>query len=708
MVGVLVMAAAGTCLAGGAAGENINRDISLLVLELGVIIFAARLSGLLFERLRLPSVIGELCAGIVIGPYLLGGLSLPGLARGLFPLPETGLIPVRPELYYLAVIASILLLFNAGLETDLGMLLKYSVAGLVVGMCGVIVSFFSGVLVTVWILHLPLMHPASLFMGTICTATSVGIATRILHDAGKVESPEGIMILAGAVIDDIIGIVVLGVVVGIVTASGASGHGAVSWGAIGAAAGKSMLVWLAFTTTGLLAARRIAALLKRFKSITVFSVMALAMGLVLAAVFERVGLAMIVGAYVAGLALSRTDIRYVIVERLQPVYVLLVPVFFTIMGMFVNLRYLMSGRILLFGAAFTVAAITAKVAGCGLPSLFFGFNRIGALRIGLGMTPRSEVALIIAGVGLAQGFVDESTFGATVMMVFFSVLAVPPLLQRLMKDPRSGTRREVRDPQKATMSFHFPSPDITDFVAAKVLDYFTTEGFFVHSTLTGGKLYRLNRDDVHVSLIHHADTLVFETARGNVVFVKTLMYEALLTIHEAIGRLKHLAKPESMRREILQGDRRGVDVVAALADRRCITADLAGGTKRQIIEELVGLLDAAGMVGDRAVALGDVLDREESMSTGMQDGVALPHAKTAGVTIMCAAIGLKREGVDFQSLDGRPSRIFIMVLSPENSSGPHIQFLAGVSSLLNTAEARNALLECKTRDEIFAFFNPEK
>jgi Kef-type K+ transport system membrane component KefB len=187
-----------------------------LVLQIGIIIFAVRAGGYLVKKIGIPPVLGELLAGVVIGPYALGGIPLPGFSEGLFPLfSET--LAVSPELYAFSTVASIILLFASGLETDLGLFLKYSVAGGVIGLSGALFSFVLGDLCAVFLLHHGFMHPVSLFFGILSTATSVGITARILSDKKKMDSPEGVTTLAAAVFDDVLGIVLLAIVLGIVT-----------------------------------------------------------------------------------------------------------------------------------------------------------------------------------------------------------------------------------------------------------------------------------------------------------------------------------------------------------------------------------------------------------------------------------------------------------------------------------------------------------
>ena len=231
--------------------------IAVLALQIGIILFAARFFGKLAQKCKIPAVLGELVAGIIIGPYILGGIgiNLHGFENGIFPLIEGSSIPVSLSLYAIATIGSIILLFMSGLETDLNQFFRYSVAGTLVGLGGAVVSFLFGNWMGMWMLNVGFMDPRCLFLGILCTATSVGITARILSERKSIDSPEGTTILAAAVIDDVLGIIALAIVMGIVGASGVQG-GSVDWANIGKIALKSFGVWLGITALGLLFAHK--------------------------------------------------------------------------------------------------------------------------------------------------------------------------------------------------------------------------------------------------------------------------------------------------------------------------------------------------------------------------------------------------------------------------------------------------------------------
>src|SRR3989344_7126603 len=220
------------------------------MLQLAIILLFAKVFGELFERMGQSSVLGELIAGMVIGPYALGSLNLPFFGQ-LFPLPHVegaSVLPVSPELYVFAQIGAVILLFLVGLETDAKMFMKYGLKALGVAVGGVVLPFFLGAWGTVMFGFAEgLFEPVAMFMGAIMVATSVGITARVLSDIYKLDTSEGVSILAAAVIDDILGILVLALVL-----SMGSGEGGVSWAQLGLIAVKaigffgvvSLLGWL--------------------------------------------------------------------------------------------------------------------------------------------------------------------------------------------------------------------------------------------------------------------------------------------------------------------------------------------------------------------------------------------------------------------------------------------------------------------------------
>jgi Kef-type K+ transport system membrane component KefB/mannitol/fructose-specific phosphotransferase system IIA component (Ntr-type) len=691
-----------------AGGMGMTHRMMVLALQLGVILFVAKLTSGLFEKMKLPGVLGEIAGGILIGQYLLGPFPLPSLPGGLFPL--SGEFPVSPELYGFCSVAAIVLLFDTGLGTDVALFMRYSVAGCMVGIGGVLLSFVLGDLAAVWCSHLlfpePLgfFSPQALFLGVMSTATSVGITARLLSEKSKIDSPEGVTILAGAVIDDVLGIILLAVTMGMVTASRATGS--IDWGHIGVISAKAVSIWLVATVLGLAASHRISVLLKLFHARRTIAIMALGMSLILAGLFEEAGLAMIIGAYVMGLSLSRTDICHLVREKLEPIAAFLVPVFFVVMGMLVDVRLIVSPPVLTFGAVYTAIAVFAKVAGCAAPALACGFNMRGALRIGAGMLPRGEVALIVAGIGLAAGVVGKEVFGVGVLMTLATTVVAPPLLLALLRGHRPGVRRPAEAADGEPVRFTLPSQEAIDVLNARILDIFEDDGFFVHTLDRSAGIFQMRKHDSVVTLRHEGRDVLFDCSARDRTFVRTAVLEVVSDLRRLAAQLSRPIDRGVLAETSPQDTSPATSrlSLAAHIDPSVMDPNLPGESKEEIIHALINLAANSGLIHDTARAQEAVLARESSGSTGMQHGIALPHAKTDVVDQLVCAIGLKPQGVDFDSLDGEPSRIFVLVLSRQDVAGPHVRFLATISQVLDEA-CRASLLTCTTADEMCALLS---
>lgn len=500
-------------------GHGVTHTMMLLVLQLGLIVIAAKICGEIFERfLKQPSVLGELTSGMILGPYALGP-HLEILGSGpLFPLLDASL-PVSLELYGIATIASIILLFMVGLETDFQQFMKYAGPGFAVGVGGVLGSFITGDLLYVWYAGVSFMDPAALFMGTVSTATSVGITARVLSEKKKLDSPEGTTILAGAVIDDVLGILILAVVVGVAAAgTGPGSH--VDWGHIGVIAAKAFGFWLGATALGIALSARIAKLMYWFRSAG--SVVSLGFGfaLLLAGIAETFGLAMIIGAYIMGLSLSREHVAHHLERMLIPVYACFVPIFFSVMGMLVNFEAMSSA--IGFGLIYSLVAIVSKTVGSALPALFVGFNGIGAARVGLGMLPRGEVALIVAGIGVSQGILQQDMFGVVIMMTLVTTVISPPGLVALFSSDKPGVREEENvDPKDLPPEKVFYFEDLTwtnhNLLLMCIQKAFESNGFTfkLFNGEADQRVYEmrgmLNEDEVRVVLVDKQDSITFLT-----------------------------------------------------------------------------------------------------------------------------------------------------------------------------------------------------
>jgi len=520
------------------------------VLQLSIIIIAAQTGGLLVQKyLRLPRIVGEVFAGILIGPYALGGLDWGWF--GVLFTPAADSFPISAPLYGVATLASILLLFFAGLETDIAKFLRYSGAGLTVGVFGASISFLAGSACAVACgMSTTLLEPEALFLGTLCTATSIGITARILMEKQKTSSPEGVTIMAAAVFDDVLGIILLAAVVAL---SAATRPGdTIAWSQFGLVALKSLGVWILCFAITMISAKRLSLLLKISHRPAAIASLALGIALLLAGVMEKAGLAMIIGAYVAGLALSRTDLADYLRDQLQVTYQLLVPVFFCVTGMLVDFRTL--PEVWQFGLLFAGVAITAKVAGCGLPALIFRFNARGALRIGIGMMARGEVTLVIATMGMSLEIIDSETFGGAVMMTLLTMIIAPPLLMFAFRGGSGIPEKDAQIREPGTpIVIELPSGATAEFLASHVLDAFRAEEFFVHSLRTDPPSWHLRKDSMAFTLVRHGSEVTLTVPPDHEEYGRMILLEEVLGLDDLLQTARQMKNLSELEHEIAAG-----------------------------------------------------------------------------------------------------------------------------------------------------------
>ena len=401
------------------------------ILSFALILIAARIGGEVAERyLKQPPVLGELVAGIIISPFALGGLIGDPIIlnfatiHGGFGLEEFHAMEIISE------IAVVTLLFVAGLETDVRSFLRYGWTGASVAIGGVILPFIFGYLI-IWVLYPEIGTTGFLFMGAVLTATSIGITVRILMDMRRLQTKEGATILVGAVIDDIIGIVVLSVIISIAgTGELNIGH-AFQVGAIGLAG------WFALLMIGVRFHGYISMIfLNPFKRSGTIPIVAIIIGFLIAYLVTLVELHPVVGAYVAGLMFAATREREEILHGIRPIMVFLAPFFFCYLGMQVNLGFFFTAPIIaIIAVILIVLAAVGKIIGCYIPARIVGrFSHHSSLVVGVGMVPRGEVGLIIAGAGLlALGEPFRDLFAAAVLVSIATTLITPPLLKPLFR-----------------------------------------------------------------------------------------------------------------------------------------------------------------------------------------------------------------------------------------------------------------------------------
>lgn len=407
--------------------------VSILT-DLLIVFVAAKLVGEIFTRIGQPAVIGELLVGVLIGPFALGLIGRPGpeLLELFHDDPAAASEALHLALEVFAEVGVVVLLFFVGLETRLDDMLKVGWRAAIVGVLGVLLPFLAGTA-----LMLALGEPAveSLFIGVALVATSVGITARVLRDLGVLDAQEARIILGAAVFDDILGLLMLTIV------SGIGSTGEVNVGRVVAIAALALGFTAVVALAGTWAARRWFHLASHLQIDNAPVVVSLALMLGLAVLAAAIGLAAIVGAFLAGMMLAEIAEEYELGRKMLPLYEFLVPFFFVITGSMVDPRLFLQRETIGLALLVTAVAIVTKAAGAGLGGLGLSLRSISI--IGVGMVPRGEVGLIVASIGLSMGVVEHRLFSVVVVMAVVTTLIVPPLLTWLLRPLVEARGRSV-------------------------------------------------------------------------------------------------------------------------------------------------------------------------------------------------------------------------------------------------------------------------
>jgi len=380
-----------------------------LLLELFVIFVSAKAVGELFERFSLPSVLGEILAGALLGPYALGW------------------IPVTATIHTVADLGAIFVLFSAGLETSPGELIRIGGKSVRVALAGVVVPFILG------FAYMKLRGDASseaVFVGAAMVATSVGITARIFADMHLLSTEVAKIILGAAVFDDILGMIMLAFVGGLAS-------GGINWLHIGVLIGEAVGFALFMMFVAPRIVRRIEPGVEHLSMQNASLVVALSICLLLSWLAIKIGMAAIIGAFFAGLVFADFAPQRNLLPRVGGITEFLSPFFFFAIGARLDPSVL-KGDILVSAVVISILAIVSKVIGCGLPFIGEGWRSV--LQVGIGMMPRGEVALIVALVGYQSHIVTQSTYAIVVVMTAVTTILAPPSLRYVFRDEIRQTR----------------------------------------------------------------------------------------------------------------------------------------------------------------------------------------------------------------------------------------------------------------------------
>ncbi|MGI0083232.1 MAG: cation:proton antiporter [Nitrosopumilaceae archaeon] len=386
------------------------------IIGVGILLFAAKLMAELFHRIKLPIVLGELLAGMIIGPFALGAFLV---------FDGTPLIQLD-ELRILGEIGAIVILFIAGLEITPKEFFRGGKASFIVGTCGVIVPFFVG-FVVFGLFGFDAFQ--SMLIATALTATSIAISVQVLREFGKLQTPEARLIIGAAIVDDILAIAVLSVVSSLGTATGDI-----------ADINPMEIVFVILQVLGFFAALLIGAIViiprivarKVWKAEGSIEAITTASFFGFAALAGSIGLSPIVGAFAVGMALSATNVFEKIERYISKLGLIFAPLFFAYIGAQVDFRGINAEILILSGVMIAVAVVT-KLFGCGLPALIFLKNKKKSMQVGIGMISRGEVGLIVAGIGVASGVLTSDVYSTIIIMVAVSTIITPLWLKASYK-----------------------------------------------------------------------------------------------------------------------------------------------------------------------------------------------------------------------------------------------------------------------------------
>jgi Kef-type K+ transport system membrane component KefB len=379
------------------------------IIGVGILLFAAKLMAELFLRLKLPIVLGELIAGMIVGPFALGGLQI---------IDGKQLLQINDEIKILGEMGAIVILFMAGLEMTPKEFLKGGKAAFIVGTLGVVIPFFIG-LAVFQLFGFDALQ--SMLIATALTATSIAISIQVLSEFGKLKTPEARLIIGAAIVDDILAIAVLSVVTSIAGSDGGVDNIDITEVTI------TILQVLGFFAIMLIVA---VVVIPKVITPRLWKAKGSVEGIATAAFFGAaalagsIGLSPIVGAFAVGMALSTTKVFEKIENYVEKIGLIFAPLFFAIIGAQVDLRAV-DLNILALSAVIVVVAVTTKLFGCGLPAMYFLKSKQRGLRVGIGMISRGEVGLIVAGVGITAGILTSEVYSTIIIMVVVTTIITP-------------------------------------------------------------------------------------------------------------------------------------------------------------------------------------------------------------------------------------------------------------------------------------------
>lgn len=665
-----------------------------LVLQLGILILAASLGGWVFRYWRLPSQLGELAAGVLLGPRILDGLTCSR--------PEGFACDGRNAVL---VVVLTVLAFLVGLETDVRRLRRPLLAGgLTTGVAGLAAGLVAAGAVAFHLGGRLLGQSSNGLDGwglavLAAAAASASGSARVLARASRMESPEGRVVLLAAAIDGALAMLLLCTI----TADVGGPADALPL-RFAQALAKTAACGLAIVAAIGVLARQASSRLAQDSVVP--AVYGLALALTAGGLCVFLHLSPLLGAYAAGLAIATTELRHRMQERLEIFQAALVPACVTLFGTLVDPTLLLRPRVLLFALAFAAAALAAKAAAGACAARLARLNRIGCCRVAWALLPRGERTLLAAFGGLgAAGALSSEWLTALAVVWFAAGILGPWLAHRAFAAPGAGTQEGFPVSENVRVVFAFPSETVAGLVVGRLIELFEDEGYDINQFNRRDKLYQFARGTSVLGVQQAGAEVVFTCLAAQRDLVHTAMMEVEAGLEQCLRELRKPLDAAAMRRRIQEGRPR--EAAAATAHLReflqvgAMAPRLQAPDKAGVVDELLDLLAAQGLLRDRAAAAAAVMERERSLSTGLENGIAIPHGRTDAVDRLVCAVGLKPGGLDFEALDGKPVRIVVLVLAPLRASAPQLQFISLIGQALDE-RGRAALMACDTPEDMHA------
>lgn len=670
-IGGLILSFAGSAWANDpSAATNLE---AMGVIQVGVILFTAIMGTLVSNRLGFSPFVGQLLAGMVVGPFLFSG-AIPTWNGAI-------LFQDSPFIEGLFWIGATLLMMEAGMSVSPSRFITCSMVGSCLGVLGLVFSFL---LVTLgaWCVvragtaHVAVFSSVPLLVGAILAFTSHNQGLDVMKRANKGDSPEAETVRSSAMIVGGLGCVLW---IGLLIAlhGRVTGHSALAMGF--EISGKILALGCVAVALFLVAGHRVTRLLTLFRNVETLAACLMSFLLFSLAFLMDLGPAMPMGAFILGLVVAPTELAGIVLSEIRRVQRFLMPIVLFVLGMFVDpsTAFLHGGLGVILWLVLVV--VVCSTLGFGVPARMTHFNLRGAIRVTLALIPRGPGALVAAVAALEGGFISRSLYSQIIVTIFLSWLIGEAGLKLALINLKPGLRRPMNmDEGTEHLTFVMPRIELARMVLDKVFDVLTSEGFVASSSdLTHARgQFRKGACRVDCRLI--GAEIDIECRHVDRPLLALALYEALARLLESLKDVDRSLDFHELGRSLQNGRTPGVVHIMPAVD---VSADqliprLKGDSPQAIFQEMVEQLAVSGRVQDTALACRDLMRRNKTLSSGLQYGLAVCSVRTAAVKTAQWILGVTAQAVDFHSLDQSQTRVVLVWLTPQAQSATGLSTLS--------------------------------